>query len=164
MGYLSRNDVLQAEDFETMPVEVPEWGGTILVRELSADEVEDIGFGQMDSKGNRDLRKAKGLRVKIISWAAIAEDGTQLFNRGDVEKLAKKSSRAVGRVFDAIQKLSGIAIEEERPLTVECPHCGEPFQVDLAELDERYEAEAEAEAEAARAAGEQEQASSPKNE
>jgi len=164
MGYLSRNDVLQAEDFETREVEVPEWGGTLLVRELSADEVERIGFGQMDSKGNRDLRKAKGLRMRVISWAAIAEDGTPLFNKGDVEKLAKKSSRAIGRVFDTIQKLSGIVIEEERLLTVECPHCGAPFQVDLVELDERYAAEAEAGAEAARAAGEPEQTSSSKNE
>lgn len=142
MGYLSRNDVLQAEDFETMPVEVPEWGGTLLVRELSADEVEEIGFGQMDAKGNRDLRRAKGLRMKVISWAAIAEDGSRLFHKGDVEKLATKSSRPIGRVFDAIQRLSGIAVEEERLLEVECPHCGEQFQVDLVELDERYEAEA----------------------
>lgn len=82
--------------------------------------------------------------MKVISWAAIAEDGTQLFRKGDVEKLAKKSSRAVGRVFKAIQELSGIGTEEERALEIECPHCGEPFQVDLVELDERYEAEAEA--------------------
>ena len=158
MGYLSRDDVLQAEDFETREVEVPEWGGTLLVRELNADEVEQIGLGQLDSRGERDVRKARGIRVKVISWAAIAEDGTRLFKRGDVEKLATKSSRAVQRVFDVIQELSGLGTEDERPLAIECPHCGEPFQVDLVELDERYEAAAEA----AEAAGEQEQL--PKNE
>jgi hypothetical protein len=156
MGYLSRNDVLQSEDFETTEVEVPEWGGTLLVRELSAAEIERIGFGGMDSKGNRDVRAAEGLRMRIITWAAIAEDGSQLFNKGDVEKLATKSGKVVARVFNAIQALSGIApAEEERPLAIECPHCGAVFQVDLVQLDEQYEAEAEA------AGEEEEEAPSP---
>lgn len=161
MGYLSRDDVLRVQDFETGEVEVPEWGGTLLVRELSADEVEEIGFGQVDSKGNRDVRKAKGLRAKVISWAAIAEDGARLFSKDDVNKLAKKSSRAVGRVFDTIQKLSGIAVEQERLLEIECPACGGVFEVDLVQLDERYKAEAEAEAEAEKATGEEEAAAAP---
>ncbi len=140
MGYLSRDDVLRAQDFETREVEVPEWGGTILVRELNAEEVEEVGLGQLDAQGNRDLRKVAGLRVKVISWATIDEEGKRLFLAKDVQQLGKRSSQTVQRVFDVIQELSGISAEETRPLTIECPHCTEPFEVDLVELDEQYEA------------------------
>ena len=36
--FLSQQDILQAKDLETVEVEVPEWGGWLLLQEISAGD------------------------------------------------------------------------------------------------------------------------------
>ena len=50
--YLSREVVLAAQDLKTEDVEVPEWGGTLLVRELTVSEFEHLGFLDVDLLSN----------------------------------------------------------------------------------------------------------------
>lgn len=111
--YLSRDAILTVEDRKTSEVEVPEWGGTVRIRELSAAEVERMGFGVATPDGKTDLRRAEGLMVRVIAWGVIDEDGKQLFTKRDVEALGQKSHRAADRVADAIMKLTGLSEEEE---------------------------------------------------
>lgn len=139
MGYLSRDDFLSADDFATREVELEELGGTVLVRELNAFESDEFGFGTMDAKGGPDLRKARGLRVRVVTWATINEDGKPLFRKTDVQRLEKKSGRTVDCITSAILELSGIGVDEERLMMVECEHCDQSFQVDLVELEKEYD-------------------------
>ena len=73
--YLSRDDILAVQDCKSAEVEVPEWGGTVRIRELSASEVESIGLGIATSEGGMDIRRAEGMMAKVVAWAVIDENG-----------------------------------------------------------------------------------------
>lgn len=135
--FLSRHDVLNAEDFATAVVEVPEWGGSVRVRSLTADENEEVGFGLLTESGQMDPRKARGLNLKLVLWCTIDERGLQLFEEKDLRKLRLKSARPIERIAERVRQISGLT-SEERLLPVACPHCGETTEFDLNALDRQY--------------------------
>jgi len=111
--YLSRDDILNAQDFRTDEVDVPEWGGAVLVRELSAIEAENIGFDMADKEGNIDLSKAKGLAIRTVALGVIDAEHRSVFTRKDVAALGERSRIAINRVATRIMQLSGMAPEPD---------------------------------------------------
>ena len=113
MPYLTREQILGAEDLPRAEVPVPEWGGVVLVRSLTGrerDQYEESLIRWRASGGQRvkvgaDLANA---RARLVSLAVIDEDGTRLFSDQDVHALGEKSSRALERVFDVAARLSGL--------------------------------------------------------
>lgn len=113
--YLSRDDILNAQDFRTDVVDVTEeWGGTVLVRELSAAEAEEIGFSMADKQGNIDLSKAKGLAIRTVALGVIDAEHRPVFTKKDVEALGKRSRIAINRIAKRIMQLSGLAPESDK--------------------------------------------------
>ena len=111
--YLTRTAILAIQDYETAEVEMPEWGGTVRVRGLTAAEVDKLGFSLATPEGDLDATLASGFRVKAVAWAVIDEEGNNLFTEADVAELGKKSHRAIDRLVDVIMELSNIGGEEE---------------------------------------------------
>lgn len=111
--YLSRDDILNAQDFRTDEIDVPEWGGTVLVRELSAAEADKTGFSMADKQGNIDLSKAEGLAIRVVALGVIDEKHRRVFTEKDVEALGRRSRLAINRVATRIMQLSGLASETD---------------------------------------------------
>ena len=111
--YLTRTAILAIQDYETAEVEMPEWGGTVLVRGLTAAEVDKLGFSLATPDGDLDATLATGFRIKAVSWAIIDEEGNRLFTESDIEELGKKSHKAIDRLTDVIMELSEIGADEE---------------------------------------------------
>ena len=116
-SYLSRLDILNAQDFQTKEITVPEWGGNILVRGLSAGEVDDLGFDALDDSGEFDAKLTRHMRIRIVALCTIKKDGEQVFKEKDVRDLARKSHSAIDRVATAVMELTGLtggAEDEEK--------------------------------------------------
>jgi hypothetical protein len=113
MTILSRDKILAAADIETQEMEIPEWGGTIVVREMTMAEVDEFGLSSAQADGRLDTRKMRGIRARVVSWCVVDEEGKPLFRKSDVDELLKKSNRVVDRIFDAILALSGMSPDEE---------------------------------------------------
>lgn len=113
--YLSREEILAAQDLRTDEVETPEWaeGGTVLIRELSAAEVDQLGFDVAKEDGSVDLRRARGMRFRLVAWGVIDEDGNNLFSVKDAKALGKKSRIVIDRIAEAVMKLSGLGDEDD---------------------------------------------------
>lgn len=138
MTILTRTQILNAKDFDTAEVDVPEWGGAdakVLVRELNAAEQDEIGLQAANPDGSIDVRLTKGMRVKMVHWCVINQDGAPMFEEKDVRKLAQKSSKVISRISDKIRELSGLGSPEEGPAV--CPKCGTVFEVNVSELIKR---------------------------
>ena len=102
---LSREDIINANDLPSRDVEVPEWGGTVRVSTMSGtarEEWEIMVFGK-DAKS----RNTSNMRGKLVACTLIDENGNLLFAVEDIEKLGKKSSTALDRVFAVAQELNG---------------------------------------------------------
>lgn len=106
MACLSKSDILsRAIPRET--IDVPEWGGTVAVRGLTAKERDDLGYLWTDEKG----REKPGWRAAACCMAIVDEAGKPVFSSADFALLGDKHTAAVGRVWEVIARLSGIGDE-----------------------------------------------------
>ena len=120
---LTREDILEAKDRLTEWVDVPEWGGRVLVRSLEGlerDRYEGsfVHYGR-DAKGaiSIDGYSNENVRARLCALAVIDEDGRNLFSEADVLVLGHKNAAALDRVFNVARRLSGLTDEDVEALT-----------------------------------------------
>lgn len=104
---LTRDAILEANDTIMEPVEVPEWGGSVMVRAMTgvdrdAFDASMVKFGP-DGKGVTDL---SNMRVKLLSRTIVDEAGNRIFTDADMEALGRKSAAALERVYQVAQRLN----------------------------------------------------------
>jgi|GEM_PF-3141913 len=93
-------------------VEIEEWGGSVLVRELAGAERDDIELRFYKGQKTGDFR---GVRVKVILLACIKEDGSPLFDeKKDSSILDNLSAKALDKLFLKIASLSGLNPDNEQ--------------------------------------------------
>lgn len=114
MTLLSKSQILAAADLVTEDVEVPEWGGTVRVRAITAAERDAFETSVVgDGKGKRNL---VNLRARLAALAVVDEAGQRLFTDSEVEVLGGKSGAALDRVYSVAQRLSGLTEQEVQAL------------------------------------------------
>jgi hypothetical protein len=98
---LTRDQILAATDLPTAQVDVPEWGGSVLVRTMTA--------GQRDRfEASVQGKRIEDIRATLAALTICGEDGSLLFSAEDVAALAGKSALALNRVFETAGRLNGI--------------------------------------------------------
>lgn len=113
---LSRDAILKIEDQIYEDVEVPEWGGTVRIKALTAaerDQYEALVF--LDPKGEPAKRR-EDIRAKLVVFSAVDESGTRLFGEKDIAQLSARSARAMNRLWAVASRLSGIGGEDQKEL------------------------------------------------
>jgi len=119
---LTAKAIFEADDIRIEPVEVPEWGGVVYIRTLTAADRDrmEAAIANLDKQG-----KSRGARFDIIRSAIAAaslcdETGKAMFDSKDfqetIKKLGAKSAKAIGRISVAASKLSGIEEEDVEEL------------------------------------------------
>jgi len=111
VSYLARADILGAPDLPTREVPVPEWGGVVLVRGLTAAERDEYEISLIDitaSTTGRMVPRVDNMRAKLAARGIVEEAGNRLFTEADIEVLGTKSATALDRVCDAVRELSGL--------------------------------------------------------
>lgn len=113
MAYLSREDILNVDDIETQEVEVPEWGGTVVVKAMSGAERDRFEAGLYNFSGNTRKANPENLRAKLVALTVVNPETLKpMFSVADIEMLGKKSVKALNRIFEVAQKLSGITDDD----------------------------------------------------
>lgn len=106
MGYLSAEEILAAEDLETVEVDVPEWGGTVLVRPFTATERDRYELAIREAARNPDNAQ---IRAQFAGRVMVDEQGKRLFSDREVGKLGEKSAAPLDRIIDTVRELSGMS-------------------------------------------------------
>jgi len=120
VGELTAQDILSANDEVIEKVEVPEWKGHLWVRGLTGAERDAFEASILEGRGKNRQVNLKNFRAKLVAAAAINKNGERLFTSpGQVEALGKKNARALQRVFDVAQELSGLSETDVDELTAE---------------------------------------------
>lgn len=107
---LTRDAILGASDIETEIVAVPEWGGDVMVRGLTAaqrDKYEQSMIGK-DEKGKAKISMANA-RARLVALTVVDESGALVFSDADILKLGTKSAAAMDRIYEAATRLSGVS-------------------------------------------------------
>lgn len=125
-----RDKIKAADDRVTAQVDVPEWGVTVTIRELSGRDRDDIALLFIAAQ-QPDPANPGGKRPGIPEYhreqyiiRSVIDDATGelMFTADDLPWLAEKSQRALERLVDAIQELSAMdegaiddAVEKSQP-------------------------------------------------
>jgi len=86
-------------------VEVPEWGGTVYIKRMTAGERDQ--FEQLVGE-NRDI-KTFSARAALLVYVLCDEAGVRLFDWGTEAQIGELDGVAVDRVFRRAAKVNGLA-------------------------------------------------------
>jgi hypothetical protein len=110
MGRLSK-DAWSTSSLRTKEVEVPQLGGTVLIRELPATITAELkGLTDIVQIGEEQRAKfdVAAMERRQFAYGVIGDSGEPLFSEDEVEELRAKHGAAFQLVIDAIDALSGI--------------------------------------------------------
>lgn len=112
MALLTKDEILAADDLFTEDVEVPEWGGTVRIRGMTALQLDqwEMRIAKARERGMTDI----DFRASCVAQCIVDEDGNRVFNIQDVVALSKKSGAVLDRLFDIVRDKSGMTNEHLR--------------------------------------------------
>lgn len=105
---LNRDQILGASDITTQSVDVPEWGGTVLVRGLTGRERDSWEASNRIQRGREMVYNQVDARARLVVRALVDDNGDRLFKDTDAGALGAKSGKVLDRLFDVAAELSGI--------------------------------------------------------
>ena len=118
---LNRDAILGVNDILTEKVDVPEWGGEVIVRGLTGEE-RDAYEGSRRQIRNAGTPQQEliilsdNMRANLLVKCLIDENGERLFADKDAGLLGMKNGRTLDRLFDVASRLSGMSDEEAEEL------------------------------------------------
>ncbi|MCA8248074.1 phage tail assembly chaperone [Burkholderia multivorans] len=107
---LNRAAILAANDLSTETVEVPEWGGAVILRTMTGTQRDAYETSLMtkDAAGRYTV-DTENMRAKLVIFTAVDETGTPVFTLDDLGALAGKNAAVIERLFVTAQRINGLA-------------------------------------------------------
>lgn len=100
---LTREQILAARsDRKPVRLEVPEWGGEVYVRVLSAKDQMRLSDGG----------KPEDLPVRVLLYALVDENNIRIFGDDDLDELAAEDFTVIMKVFSVVATLNGLSNKE----------------------------------------------------
>ena len=106
-SYLTRKDILAADDLNYEEVDCPEWGGVVRVRELTAGEALDLGHATLRGSGSISPDDFKRVATLVI----VDAQGKSQFTDKDLTLLGRKSLAPVRRIVETTLRISSLTEE-----------------------------------------------------
>lgn len=106
---LSKDEILAMTKLKTTVVNVPEWGGEVIVSEMSGAD-RDAWEGAL-----RDRDKKGHLispRAKLVLFCVVDEKGARIFSDSDLDALGRLSASALDAVCDAAMELNALRSDD----------------------------------------------------
>lgn len=111
--FLSKELINAAKDIKTEEVDVPEWGGKVLIAELSGTNRSKFELYLRDARQTDDFSK---LRESLVVLCLVDEKGQNLYDEKEAQLLGDRNSLVLDRLFDVATKLNKLfdsQLEEE---------------------------------------------------
>lgn len=115
---LSRDAIATQANNPPERVEVPEWGGAVLVRGMGADEKaaweKSLLVQRRKPGGDTEFvtNQKINIRVSLAIRCVVNEAGEPLFTDADAPMLGTKSAAALERIFTKARQLSRIGMDD----------------------------------------------------
>jgi len=113
---LTKEEILAQTNLAVEELDIPEWGGTVWVRELTAakrDGYEASLLVAKRVKGRMQMEPAlANAKAKMVVKCLVDADGNRLFQDTDINALGQLSSAALNRIVETAQRLSGMSEED----------------------------------------------------
>lgn len=112
MMALTRDQILAASPaLRVERVQVPEWGGEVCVREMTAGERDRWDAWQIEHTG---ADRFNDLRARLLVTVLCDEQGARLFSDADIEQVSRMPASVVTRIWSMAVDLAGLSGEPEK--------------------------------------------------
>lgn len=108
MAVLNKNAILDAS-LDTAEVEVPELGGSVLVKALSAKDRNHFSYPFASDDKAVVRANTLNMHARLAALCLVDEKGVRLFKDNEIGKLENVNAAALQRIFDKARELSGMA-------------------------------------------------------
>ena len=117
--FLTKDQILQADDLKFSEVDVPEWGGKVRIKTMTGEERDafEDKIVVRDKDGNRKGMDIKNFRAKLLVRTIVDEEGKRVFDEQDIHALGMKSSAALDRVAEEVQEINRLRAQDVEELT-----------------------------------------------
>ena len=105
---LSKEEILSCSDVKIETVHVPEWGGDICVKTITAQEQDEWSVLVSEQRGIKKINAQASFLVMCL----CDESGNLIFTKEDIESLGKKSAGAMNRIFNVASRLNGLSKDD----------------------------------------------------
>jgi hypothetical protein len=115
---LSKEDIL-ATSIPSETVPVPEWGGKVILRGLTATERDDYEQAMVETFPDGSMkpkRKLHNVRASLVVLCIVNEQGEREFADADADLLGAKDAAVIDRLWDVCRRLCGMSTEDEEKL------------------------------------------------
>jgi len=113
--YLTRADILAADDIQYRVVEVPEWGGPVRLKSMTGterDAYDAESYRQQAAATTPEAGTVPGsianFRVRRVARSIVDERGRRVFSDADMAALGAKNGAVIDRLDDVVAELSGL--------------------------------------------------------
>lgn len=117
MAFLTREQILEADDTQYETVACPEWGGDVRLRSIRGSQRDAYEQSMLEQRGSDRKVNLRNARAKLIVLCAVDETGRPLFTTDDLRALGAKNAKPIDRLFSACQKLAGLSDDDVDRLT-----------------------------------------------
>lgn len=114
---LSREDILAVKDIKLEEVNIPEWGGSVMVKSLSAAERDEFEESIILERGENQKVNLQNFRAKLVALCIVDAEGKRLFTLDDIQVLGAKSSAALDRIYGVAERLGRFKQKDVDELT-----------------------------------------------
>lgn len=106
-------DVLRRQVLRTERVEVPEWGGEIIMRQMSAAEITEFAlYGEQLRAGGGSIDAEESIRLaaQAVAAAWVDEEGKRVLTSADdvTELLRTQTADTINRLSRKALEISGL--------------------------------------------------------
>lgn len=98
--------ILAARDLKLVRLEMPEWGGHVFVRPMTAGERDAFDLVVTQKRGQAKIR------AYIVALCTVDAKGKRLFTFGDVDHLDEKASGPMTRIFMKARQINKLFVED----------------------------------------------------
>ena len=116
MALLTLDQIFNADDRHRKTVTVPEWGGEITLRSLSAGELSRYRAGLMDADKVSNQKVLTSGRAQLLALSIVDENDDPMFGDEGVEVLSRKSGGVIDRLYGEALALNAMTKESVEKL------------------------------------------------
>ena len=99
--YLDKNKINAANDIKTVEIDVPEWGGKVLVAEMNGHNRSKFELYISEHKDDYSA-----MREYLVALTLVDEAGNNIFSEDEAKDLGKKNGSVLDRIFNESIKLN----------------------------------------------------------
>lgn len=106
---LKREEILSKTDLKKETLSVEEWGGDVIVSEMSAAMRDgwEQAIREKDASG-----RLVSPRAKLVVFTVVDEEGERIFKDDDIEAIGKLSSATLEKICLVSMRLNGLGADE----------------------------------------------------